>query len=134
MKNLLRGALAATLLSLPVVALPGDCSTLSVGTSSDGTRTTVTFDVTGSTPLSYQVLVVGQTAGPFSINLGTATLDLGIVPPFLALPLGTTDLSGDVSVTVDAPAGLGDYFGQAVGVTVIGGLGFCASGTAAFTL
>jgi hypothetical protein len=126
------------LLSAPVAAQ--SCADLTV-TGSGRSGTQLTFAVTGAGTNSPAYLVIGQTAGSFSISLGPiGTLTLGIVPPFTFVPLGSTDGSGAVSrsVTVppipDAVSVLGQAFSAKVVIDRGVRVDFCTSDVESFSI
>lgn len=95
------------------------CSTLAAtGTGAPGT--TVTFDVSGGSAHAMTVLLAGETQGSTTVNLGPlGSLTLGLDMPFAPLPLGMTNMTGDLSRTFTVPsaATLGfDLYGQALSI------------------
>ena len=134
-KKCLRLFAAALVFTMPAIAIGGDCSQLAVTTTNNGDTSNVAFDVTGSAPLSFHAIVIGDTTGDTTFNLGGTTLTLGLVPPFFALPLGVSDANGDLSVDFDVPTGLGAWNGQSLGIEFVPpSLGFCTSNVASFSL
>lgn len=116
---MLRQALFASSLALFAGAATAQCADLSV----TNTAGQVTIDLDGSTPMAFAFVLVGDTAGTTTVSLGSlGTLSLGLAAPFAPLPLGFTDMSGDVSYSFAVPASApaGTYLLQ--GVTV--GFGF----------
>jgi hypothetical protein len=98
--HLFRSALCA----IAVIAAPtlSQCSTLTVsGTLNPGE--TITISVTGATPDSATLLVAGH-AGSTTIQLPGDDLLLGVDVPFVVVPLGMTDASGDVTFMASVPA------------------------------
>ena len=133
--------LAAAASLLTSFAAAQSCSTLTVtGTGAPGTS--VTFAVDGTAAGAFAILAVSDAAGTTTLNFGSiGTLVLGVNSPFIPLPLGMTDASGDVSRTVNVPNGNipgVDLVGQGVTVEVAftGGLSltFCTSNVATFHL
>lgn len=127
--------------SLAALAFAGNpCSTLTVtGTGAPGTD--LRFDLDGGAANAPALLVMGQTAGSFSVNIGAlGTLELGILPPFSMLPLGMTDANGDASLTVRVPNVSGvDLNGQGLTVELRinrgrPSLNFCTSNVAPFRI
>ena len=122
------------------------CATLTVtGTGAPGTS--LTFDLNGTDVHAFAMLAVGQTQGTTTIPMGPlGSLTLGLATPFIPLPLGFTNASGDVSRSISIPSGVTwgvDLFGQ--GVTALFtftppapptppsfSLTFCASNVAGF--
>ena len=101
----MRNSLFATFLSLSL-ALPTaaqSCADLTV--TGDGTSgTTLTFDLTGAQANAPAFLLLGATAGEFSIDLGPlGSIDLGLMPPFIPVPIGRSDDAGAASVAFDLP-------------------------------
>ena len=133
--------LAALSLAALTATATAQCGTLTA-TGSGAPGTAIDLTLTGSTAMAPAFLVVGDTLGPTSIQIGAlGTLDLGLEMPFIPVPLGMTDMNGDASLTIDVPATVPstlDLHGQGVAVdfTVMGGisLDFCVSNTAAFTI
>ena len=123
--------------SLAAMASAQTCATLTV-TGSGAPGTDLTFALNGAAN-SPALLAIGDTAGTTTFNFGPlGSLTLGLAQPFVPLPLGLTDASGNVSRTVSIPAGLpaADLFGQGLTVTFTLpptlGLSFCTSNVAAF--
>ena len=92
------------------------CATLAVtGTGAPGT--TMTFSIDGSAANAFAFLVVGQAQGTLAVDLGPiGSLTLGVLPDFI-LPLGMTNLAGDVSLAAEVPnvqVPGQDLFGQGV--------------------
>lgn len=133
--------LATTIASLATTATAGDptsCSTLAI----DTTGSAVTVDVSGSIPMALTVLLVGETTGETVLPLGgLGDLTLGLEVPFIPIPIGSTDLTGDLSLSFenDGAAGLA-LFGQAVSFGLDFGsggppeFGVCESNVVAFDL
>ena len=93
------------------------CATLTVtGTGAPGTS--LTFDLNATDAGAFAVLAVGQTQGTTTIPMGPlGSLTLGLASPFIPVPLGMTNASGDISRTIAIPAGVTwgvDLFGQGV--------------------
>lgn len=113
------------------------CSDLTV-TGSGGNNTTLTFALSGGAPRSPALMVVGDTTGQFSINIGNlGTLELGLLPPFGLVSMGFTDASGAASTSVRVPRnapGL-DLFAQGFTVQFSANppsLDFCTSDVESF--
>jgi hypothetical protein len=93
------------------------CATLSVtGTGAPGTTLTISIDGTAANAIAF--VAIGETQGSTSIPLGPlGTLDLGLAMPFIPVPVGLTDASGDASLAIAVPAqfpgGL-DLFAQGI--------------------
>jgi hypothetical protein len=133
--------ISVALLAIAVIAAPSfsQCSTLTVaGTINPGE--TVTVSVSGATPDSLTFIAIGD-PGSTTIPFPGGGLVLGLESPFLLLPLGVTDASGDVSqsatVSLNIPAGvIQDYTFTVQAVTVSFGtswpptFSFCVSNTA----
>ena len=134
LKKATTALLAPLLLSLTTAAQ--DCSQLAVTVTDHGPVQMVALDVTGSTPLTLQLLAVGQTPGSTTFNFGSSTLTLGLDLPFAVTFLGFSDTSGNSSRTFVLPNNLGvDLFAQAVGVEFLHpGLNFCTSNVVGFSL
>lgn len=99
---------AASLAFCALAPAQDPCANLSVsGDGSPGSDITfeLTTDGSGS---AIAFVMIGKTAadpagsGHFSIP----GLDLGLEPPFIPLPLGMTDMGGDISRTFTVPMGL----------------------------
>jgi hypothetical protein len=119
------------------------CATLTVtGTGAPGTS--LTFDLDGTDAGAFAILAVGQTQGTTTIPLGPlGSLTLGLATPFIPLPLGFTNATGDLSRTISIPTGVTwgiDLFGQGVtadytfspGPPPTFSISFCASTVASF--
>jgi hypothetical protein len=91
-------------LALATFATAQNCSSLSATNSTNGSRLNIAL--TNGAAGAPAILVIGQTAGSTSINLGLATLDLGVAGPFLPAPLGVTDTTGSASLSLRIPANL----------------------------
>ncbi|HZN40961.1 MAG TPA: hypothetical protein VFD82_19300 [Planctomycetota bacterium] len=144
---MLTKSLIATCLGLlAATASAQSCATLTVaGTGAPGTSLTFNFD--GQASGAFAFLAVGATQGTTSIPFGPlGTLTLGLDAPFLSLPLGMTNASGDVSLSVPVPNGFPaslDLFAQGVTAELTFtppspptpptiGLTFCTSNVAGF--
>ncbi|HEU4419885.1 MAG TPA: hypothetical protein VFT55_13215 [Planctomycetota bacterium] len=131
---------AACLGLLAANASAQSCATLTVaGTGAPGT--TLTFDFDGQASGAFAFLAVGATQGTTSIPFGPfGTLTLGLASPFLSLPIGITNASGDVSLAVPVPNGFPaslDLFAQGVTAELTFtpptiALTFCTSNVAGF--
>ncbi|MBI5853534.1 MAG: hypothetical protein HZB39_21200 [Planctomycetes bacterium] len=116
------------------------CSDLDVTGGAPGT--TLTFTLSGATPLSPALMVVGPTTGTTTIVLGPLSFELGLAQPFAVLSLGMTDLTGAASLALPIPnAPLPPVALNAQAVTLgfsFGGgppgLTACTSDVAAFTV
>ena len=113
--------LAASTARLASFASAQACAALSVtGTGAPGTDLVFTLD--GSTAGAFAALAVGDTTGTTTLNFGSlGSLTLGLASPFIPLPLGMTDASGDITRTLHVPnvtsiPGV-DLFGQGVTFT-----------------
>ena len=100
-------------------AAAAQCATLAVtGTGAPGTALTISID--GTTANAIAFVAIGDTQGSTSIPLGPlGTLDLGLAMPFVPVPVGMTNASGDASLTINVPTGFVggvDVFGQ--GITI----------------
>jgi hypothetical protein len=137
---LTKSIVAACLGLLAANASAQTCATMTVaGTGAPGTSLTFNFD--GQASGAFAFLAVGATQGTTSIPFGPlGTLTLGLDSPFLSLPLGMTDASGDVSVSIPVPNGFPaslDLFAQGVTAELtftppIIGLTFCTSNVVGF--
>jgi len=115
---MLRNALFA----LSIAAIGGavsaqNCATLAV-TGNGAPGTTLSFSIDGSAANAFAFLVVGQAQGTLAVDLGPiGSLTLGVLPDFI-LPLGMTDLAGDVTLAAEVPNMPSipgqDLFGQGV--------------------
>ncbi len=130
---MLRSAIAALVLG---VAATAQCSTLTATTSSAG----LTLALTGASPMSIAIAVIGETAGTTSIPVGTTTLDLGLAMPFTPFPIGFTGPTGDASTLLRIPRNLPLTNLLAQGVAISFGsvtsqnLSFCTSNVASFSV
>lgn len=101
--------ITASLVATAALALPslaGDCtSSLDVAVDGDiQSGATVSVDVSGSLPMAITFLAVGETPGETSFALGPlGDLTIGLDFPFAVLPVGQTDLAGDLSVSFETP-------------------------------
>ncbi len=117
--TMLTKSLLALSLGLLATSASAQCSALTVtGTGLPGT--TLQVDVDGTTAGEMAFLLVGAAQGTTTLNLGMmGSLTLGLATPFLPLPLGMTNATGDVSRSFAVPSaatmGL-DVFGQ--GLTI----------------
>lgn len=127
--------------ALATLAFAGNpCSTLTVtGTGAPGTNIVFTLD--GGAANAPALMAMGQTTGSITFNFGQlGSLELGVLPPFTVLPLGTTDANGDASLTVRVPNIPGvNMHGQGftVDLQIVRGrpsLQFCTSNVAAFRI
>ena len=133
LQRTLSAVFAFAVLSFSAVAQ--DCSQLNAAGANNGATQTLTFDVTGSSPLSFQALVFGQTPGQTTITLPSTTLTLGLARPFFVAPLGIADLSGNLSVSFEIPTGIGlQFHTQSAGVQFVPTLSFCTSNVASINL
>ncbi len=127
-----------TLACLALFALPFDpCSTLTV-TGTGAANTNLVFALDGAAANSMALMVIGDTTGQFSVNLGQlGTLELGLLPPFAMSPMGFTNASGDASLTVRVPRRVAPADLHAQGFSVEfdmqgPSLRFCTSNVATF--
>jgi hypothetical protein len=116
--TMLTQILFTTSLGLLAATAQAQCSTLAVtGTGLPGTTLTVAVDGPAATH-GIVFLLVGAAQGSTTINLGpAASLTLGLADPFLPVPLGMADASGDITRSLDVPSGLTmgvDVFGQSL--------------------
>jgi hypothetical protein len=116
---MLRHAFGFAGILLLAAAAQAQCSTLTAtGTGAPGTS--VTFALDGTDAHAFAFLVIGDTQGTTTINLGPiGTLTLGLAAPFAPLPIGLTDASGDISRAIPVPSAFPaslDLFAQ--GVTI----------------
>ena len=110
-------SIATVCLGLLAANASAQCSTLTVtGTGAPGTS--LTFDINGTDSHAFALLAVGQTQGTTTIQLGPlGSLTLGLATPFIPVPLGLTNTSGDISRTINIPSAATfgvDLFGQGV--------------------
>ena len=101
----LQGALIALALAATVSAQVTTSSLTVTGTINVGQ--TVTAAVTGAVPNAISFLGAGPTLGTTTFNLGPlTTFSVGLAQPFIILPMGMTDASGNVSLSASVPANL----------------------------
>jgi hypothetical protein len=120
--------------------LSTSCADLAVsGSGAPGTD--LTFALTGADPNTLAMAVLGFTEGATVIRIGPiGTLELGLLAPFVLMPMGFTDANGDVTNRIHVPLGQPlslDMFAQAFSstLTVAHGpptLTFCTSGVEPF--
>src|SRR5262245_35548320 len=82
----------------------GQCSVLAVSGSLNPGET-ITVAVGGATPNALTFLFAGSNPGSTTFGfgpLGSFTIDLD--PPFLFIPIGSTDGAGNRSVSVEVPS------------------------------
>lgn len=107
-------SLIAVLSTLTLSALvpAQDCATLSI--SQTGTDVSIELTTDGG-ERALGIIALGMTEGNTSIDFGPlGSLELGLAMPFAPLPIGFTDMSGDVSRGFTVPPGLPafDLFAQ----------------------
>jgi hypothetical protein len=98
--------LSVALLAIAVIAAPSvaQCSTLTItGTINPGE--TITISVSGAPAEELTFIAIGD-AGSTTIELPGDDLVLGLDAPFLLLPIGVTDASGDVSRMIGVPSNI----------------------------
>jgi len=101
---MLKNLLLATSLGCLGTAASAQCATLAItGTGAPGTA--LTFAIDGSVADAFAFVVVGPNAGSTTIGGGPLSLSLGLAAPFIPVPMGMTDASGDASLTVQVPNG-----------------------------
>lgn len=140
LRRLLAGLLVSSVALVPSAA--AQCSTLTVSSSHEtgSPFQLVQVDVTGSASHSLHVLAVAETPGGTFLDLGFASLTLGLEEPFVAVPLGVSDLDGGLTRSIHLPADLGvTLFSQSVALELSFDLGpptlsFCESNVAEVTL
>ncbi len=135
-------------LALTILAPAQDCASLSV-TGEGKPGTDVTFAFSGGAAHSLVFVAIGDTVGATSLNFcNVGTLDLGLATPFVPLPLGFSDMNGDLSRTFTVPTGVTlpvlELHGQGLTVDLMlempmgGGLSialaFCTSGVEDFKI
>lgn len=137
----MRTLFLATILTVAGAASAQTCGTLAfTGTGAAGT--TLGIAVTGATAGGFVTLGVSQNTGTTPINVGWLGLNLtlGLDSPIIPLPLGRANSSGDITRSLNIPAGLGQQFalqGQAVTITLSifpFNLTACASNVAPFSI
>lgn len=99
--------IAASLAFCALVPAQDPCAGLTVtGDGSPGSD--ITFEIaTDGSGMAIAFVLIGKTAAdPASGHFSFPGLDLGLEPPFIPLPLGRTDMDGDVSRTFTVPMGL----------------------------
>lgn len=109
--------LLISLATLPVMA-GEECATLDVVVSPGN----IQIDVTGAPPNALTFLAFSQSEGETSITFREVfDFTLGLDTPIRALPLGLTDGTGALSLSINLPVAgsLGvDLYGQSVSFTV----------------
>ncbi|MBK9387818.1 MAG: hypothetical protein IPN34_23625 [Planctomycetes bacterium] len=101
MLKFVTAALAA--LALSSFASAQSCSDLSIS-GSGASGGTVTVGVSGAPVNAPTFLFIGQQTGSTSIAVGPfGTLDLGLAAPFGVFAFGSTDLTGNLSLSVQIP-------------------------------
>ena len=141
-------SIVAACLGLLAANATAQCATLTVtGTGAPGTALQFQFD--GTANPAFVLLLVGQTQGTTTVPLGPfGSLTLGLATPFIPVPLGFTDASGDVSRSINVPSATTlslDLFAQGVSTAWVFtppspptppslSLTFCASNVAGFHL
>ena len=97
--------LLSTLALLAVISVPLSAQTCQLSTSGTlAPGSTFSIDLSDSLPNAMTFLVVGQTMGSTTISFGPiAGFTLDLDAPFIPLPMGMTDMNGDVSLSVDIP-------------------------------
>jgi hypothetical protein len=141
----MRILLAAAFAAIPLLCAPTtaqSCSDLTVtGTGKPGTS--LVFALSGGAPNAFALLAIAQTTGSTTINFGPiGSLTLGLAAPAALLPMGATDASGAVSLTISIPnAPIPSIALHAQGTTAtmkVGGgppsLEFCTSDVEAFQI
>ncbi len=105
MKTAPQTALALLLFTAPALLAQTPCSKLEVkGTGKAGTSLEILYS--GGAPRSLAWLAAGPQSGSTSIDIGPlGTLKLGLATPFVLLPVGRTDTSGNLSLKVMVPKG-----------------------------
>ncbi|MGE3174586.1 MAG: hypothetical protein AB7O97_18285 [Planctomycetota bacterium] len=89
-------------LSLLAGTASAQCGTLAItGPGTAGTDLNVA--VTGSSAGGLIVVMVGQTTGTTTIDIGPLNLTLGLDTPFFPVPLGRADGNGDVARSFTIP-------------------------------
>ena len=114
---MLTKSIVSVCLGLLAANASAQCSTLAItGTGAPGTS--LTFDLNGTDSHALALLAVGETQGTTTIQLGPlGSLTLGLATPFIPVPLGFTNTSGDISRTINIPSSATfgvDLFGQGV--------------------
>ncbi len=103
-KMKLASCLAVLVLAASVAV--AQCSTLAV-TGSVNAGQTVAISVTGATPNAIALLAAGPTAGTTNIHAGTfLNFTIDLAQPFVFVPLGMTNATGDASISVNVPANI----------------------------
>lgn len=135
---MLTKSIVSVCLGLLAANASAQCATLTVtGTGAPGTS--LTFNLDGTDVHAFAMLAVGETQGTTTIPLGQlGSLTLGLATPFIPLPLGFTNASGDISRSVNIPTGVTwgiDLFGQGVTAAYTFmpfSITFCASNVVGF--
>jgi hypothetical protein len=114
----MRSLFLATFLTLTGAAAAQSCGTLAItGTGAAGTS--LQFAVTGTTSRGFVLLGVAEHTGTTTVDLGSLHLTLGLASPIIPVPMGRASANGDLSVTINVPAGLSQQYAlQAQPVTV----------------
>jgi len=136
---MLHKILAATAALALATGLSAQCATTTTAANNSGT---VTLALNGA-PMSFALFALGDTTGTTAINLGNlGTLELGLEAPFIAVPGGLTDMSGDASISFEVPstAPAGTWYAQGVTIEFSfspGGppsFGICSGNVASFSI
>ena len=120
MRTLIAIVSALTLVSL---APAQDCATLSISQTNGDVSIELTTD---GSEQALGIIALGMTEGNTSIDFGPlGSLELGLAMPFVPLPIGFTDMTGDVSRAFTVPPGLPalDLFAQGFTAELSIGLG-----------
>ena len=101
LRPLLTLGLAAALFT---VSANAQCNANLAVTGSGQAGTTLTFDLTGATPNSFALLMVGTSSATRTVTLGPLGSVTILAPPAVPVPLGMTDAGGNASLSFDIPA------------------------------
>ena len=116
----MRTLFLATFLTLTGAAAAQSCGTLAItGTGAAGTS--LTFAVTGTTARGFVTLAIAEHTGTTAVDLGPLHLSLGLASPIFPAPMGRADANGDLSRTINVPAGITNQIalqGQIVTITL----------------
>lgn len=132
-----------TLILASFLALAGtasaQCGTLTI-TGPGTAGSTLDVAVAGTSAGGFVAVMVGETAGSTTINVGPLNLTLGLDMPFFPVPLGRADGNGDVSRSFTIPGAVNQQIalnGQAATLLLSifpFSLSTCATNVVAFTV
>lgn len=132
-----------SLLVASALTICGAASAQCASATATNNAGSLTLDLDGSAPMAFCIFVLGDTQGTTPVSIGSlASVDLGLAAPFVPVPAGLTDISGDASLTLQLPSVVpaGSYYAQGLTVGFVfspgTGISFdvCASTVASFVL